>query len=131
MNFKDTLSSLVTAKISVESLQTVGGFLVMEDNRSEFSREFCAQVVHQITAQNYTPVGNTDKDAIIDFEIPIGNVCYVASVINDISKINPAAKSLMPDWIPFVDAAKVVVDDSLMQGPPERGFGELGPESMN
>ena len=103
----------------------------MEDNRSEFSREFCTQVVHQITAQNYTPVGNTDKDAIIDFEIPIGNVCYVASVINDISKINPAAKSLMPDWIPFVDAAKVVVDDALMQDPPGRGFGELGPESMN
>jgi hypothetical protein len=131
MKFKDAINHLVKAKISIESLQTVGGFLIMETDRSEFALEFCKQTVHQVMAQNYTPVGDTDKDKIIDFEIPIGNICHVASVINEISKINLNAKSLMYDWKPFVEAAKLVVDDALAQSPPERGLGDLGPERMN
>ena len=130
MKLNDVMMSLIKATITIEALQTIGGFLITETNRDDFSEEFVQQVMHQCAAQHYSPFGDNDMDKTLEFEIPVGHVCYIAQVIGDVAQVNPNAKDLMPDWKPFVRAAKVVVDDALMQGP-ERRHDELGPESLN
>ena len=126
--FEDVMSVLVRATITIEALQTVGGFLIMETGRDEFCDEFVQQVIYQCDKQGYKANGDDDMHETVWFEIPIAHVCYVASVIVDLTKTNPEAKLRMPDWTPFIDETKRIVDGEIHG---KRRYDELGPENMN
>ena len=126
--FEDVMSVLVRATITIEALQTVGGFLIMETGRDEFCDEFVQQALYQCDKQGFDGIGDKDMHETVWFEVPIAHVCYVASVIAKIIETNPIAQGLMPDWKPFISEAKRVVDGEIRG---ERRYDELGPESMN
>ena len=129
--FEDVMSVLVRATITIEALQTVGGFLIMETDRDEFCDEFVEQVIYQCDKQGYQAIGDDDMHETVWFEVPIAHVCYVASVIADLTKTHPEAKLLMPDWHPFVRECKRVVDEATAKLQGKRRYDELGPENMN
>ena len=129
--FEDVMSVLVRATITIEALQTVGGFLIMETDRDEFCDEFIKQIFYQCDKQGCTAMGDDDIHETVWFEVPIAHVCYVASVIADLTKTRPEAGSLMPHWQPFLEEAKRVVDEATAKLQGKRRYDELGPENMN
>lgn len=133
MKFNEISNTLVKATVKVEAIQIIGGWLVGQLGNSEedveYGKEFIMQAIFQMKMQGIQDTrGDQDMDKTFEFEIPVGRVCHLADMIRNADLAEKQALGLMTLWNPFVRAAQEVLMEALK---PQRGYNELGPESLN